>query len=70
MNTRRVNRTPVMQTEFQQIAEFYESKGEAVSLMRPLGGGKYRIELGWHGFYATFNRDEDGRIISDVQTVA
>lgn len=70
MNTRRVNHTPVMKNEFQQIAEFYKSKGEQVSLMRPLGDGKYRIELGWYGFYATFNRDSEGRIISDVQTVA
>lgn len=70
MNTRKIARTPVMLNEFQQIAEFYKSKGEEVSLMRPLGGGKYRIELGWHGFYATFKRDNEGRIIGDVQSVA
>jgi hypothetical protein len=70
MNTRKIERTPVMLNEFQQIAEFYKSKGEQVSIIRPLGEGKFRIELGWHGFYATFKRDNEGRIIGDVQTVA
>lgn len=70
MNTRKIERTPVMLNEFQQIAEFYRNNGEQVSLMRPLGEGKYRIELAGHGFYATFKRDNEGKIIGDVQTVA
>lgn len=70
MNTRKINHTDALKSEFKQIAEFYEERGEQVSLMRPLGEGKYRIELGWYGFYATFKRDTEGRIIGDVQTVA
>jgi hypothetical protein len=70
MNTRKIERTPVMLNEFQQIAEYYKSKGEEVSRIRPLGEGRYRIELGWHGFYATFKRNAEGEIIADSQTVA
>jgi len=70
MNTRHINHTEAMLAERKQIIEFYKGKGEEVSLMRPLGEGKYRIELGWHGFYATFKRNAEGEIIADVQTVA
>lgn len=70
MNTRQVNQTDAMLAERQQIIEFYKNKGEEVSIMRPLGNGKYRIELGWHGFYATFKRNAEGEIIADSQTVA
>ena len=71
MNTRPRNYTERLTKEFADIREYYAAKGVSVSGMRKLNyAGKYRIETGSHGWYATFKLDAEGRIVGDSQTVS
>jgi hypothetical protein len=71
MNTRPLNHTDRIKQEFADIREYYAGKGITVSGMRKLNyAGKYRIETGTHGWYATFTHDSDGKIVRDVQTIS
>lgn len=68
MNTRNITPTERMQQDFRAVRAYYDSKGIEVSTIRKLNG-RYRVENGNHGWYATFVTDDEGRIIGDTQTI-
>lgn len=70
MNTRNITYTERLKQEFKEIRDFYAERGTPIAGMRRIDyAGKYRIEMGTHGFYATFKRDASGKIVGDVQTI-